>query len=144
MFIISQRQVVDPGSLRDQTQQVTDLSCQDVTWHPPIANVVDPHTVVSLCATLTWSYPAGLGHHFDIYCSGIERDPNQSRAVSKSDKLFVGRAHSHSFRVCHLLIPKIENEGQEDRIEFCVQPTTRAGFSAPLLDVSSCKVVYSK
>ncbi|XP_030840308.1 cytosolic endo-beta-N-acetylglucosaminidase [Strongylocentrotus purpuratus] len=141
---IGEIKVVDPGSLRDQTQQVTDLSCQDVTWHPPIANVVDPHTVVSLCATLTWSYPAGLGDHFDIYCSGIERDPNQSRAVSKSDKLFVGRAHSHSFRVCHLLIPKIENEGQEDCIEFCVQPTTRAGFSAPLLDVSSCKVVYSK
>ncbi|XP_041473425.1 cytosolic endo-beta-N-acetylglucosaminidase-like [Lytechinus variegatus] len=140
---IGEIKVVNPSSLRDQTQQVTDLSCSDITWHPPIADVVDPHTVVSLCATLSWSYPAGLGHHFDIYCSGVERDPNQSRAVSKSDKLFVGRAHSHSFRVCHLLIPKLEKKGQVDSIEFCVQPTTRAGFSAPLLGVSSCKVVYS-
>lgn len=141
---IGELKVIDPSSLRDQTNQVTDLSCSDVSWHPPIADVPDPQSVDSLCATLTWSFPAALANHFDIYCSGIERDPNQSRAVGKDDKMFVGRAHGLSFRVCHLLVPKLENPAQKEGcITFYVQPTTRAGFSSPLLGVSGCKVLYS-
>ncbi|XP_072167910.1 cytosolic endo-beta-N-acetylglucosaminidase-like [Diadema setosum] len=140
---IGELKIVDPRSLHDQTQQVTNLTCQDVSWHPPISEVLEPDTVVSLCATLSWSYPANQGNHFDIYCAGVERDPNQSRGVGRSDRMFVGRAHSNTFRVCHLLVPKLEKEGEEGAIEFYVQPTTRAGFSAPLLGISKCKVIYT-
>ena len=96
---------------------------------------------MSLCATLRWNYaPDAL--HYDIYCRGVYRDPNQSRDIKPTDVVFIGRAHAKAFRVCHLLVAKV-SEARPGWLELIVQPTTVAGFSAPLGNATRVKVMYS-
>ena len=127
--------------LRDQMTQVTNLECLDLSWHPPLPIFSKGDAFLSLCTTLRWDYaPDAL--HYDVYCRGVTRDPNQSRDIKSADVIFIGRAHAKAFRICHLLVPKV-TEGQPGSLDLIVQPTMAAGFCAPLASATKIKVTYS-
>ena len=134
-------QICHPLALRDQTTQVTNLECVDLSWHPPLPIFSKGDAHLSLCATLKWEYAPGA-LHYDIYCQGVNRDPNQSRDVKFTDTIFIGRAHAISFRICHLLVAKT-NDGNPRALDLIVQPSTAAGFLAPLATATRIKVLYS-
>ena len=126
--------------MKDSTNQATNLSMVDPSWHnilPHITNVTDQS---SFCCTLKWDYPT-QAMHYDVYVSGVNRDPNHSRSLSTSDIVFIGRAYAKLFRVCHLLVPFVKDK--EGKLQFLVQPTTQEGFVAPLVGASRLEVEYS-
>ncbi|XP_022089339.1 cytosolic endo-beta-N-acetylglucosaminidase-like isoform X2 [Acanthaster planci] len=138
---LGELKICDPAMLRDQMTQVTDLECLDLSWHPPLPIFSKGDAFWSLCATLRWRYaPAAL--HFDVYCQGVQRDPNQSRDVKETDVVFIGRAHARTFRICHLLVSKVVGSRPKS-LDLIVQPTTAAGFVAPLVSATRIKVTYS-
>ncbi len=103
---------------------------------PHITNVTDQ---TSFCCTLKWDYPYEA-MHYDIYVTGVNRDPNHSRTLASTDIVFIGRAYAKLFRVCHLLVPKMM--GKEGQLEFKVQPSTQEGFVAPLEGATRIRVTY--
>ncbi|XP_033631181.1 cytosolic endo-beta-N-acetylglucosaminidase-like [Asterias rubens] len=138
---VGEIKICHPLALRDQTTQVTNLECVDLSWHPPLPIFSKGDAHLSLCATLKWEYAPGA-LHYDIYCQGVNRDPNQSRDVKFTDTIFIGRAHAISFRICHLLVAKT-NDGNPRALDLIVQPSTAAGFLAPLATATRIKVLYS-
>ena len=133
-------QIINPDSLKHATTQVTKLACVDSSWHKVPPRVTNPDGQASFCCTLQWDY-SHQAMHYDIYVSGVSRDPNHNRSLPVSDVVFIGRAHTQRFRVCHLLVPVAA--GKEGALEFRVQPTTREGMMAPFLNAAKIKVVYS-
>ncbi|XP_071962503.1 cytosolic endo-beta-N-acetylglucosaminidase-like [Antedon mediterranea] len=137
--LLGQIMVIDAAQLKDSMTQVTDLTCQDITWSPPIISPNQFEGLVSICITVKWKY-AGDASHYDIFVKGVTRSPNENIELSVYEPVFVGRSHSNQFRICHLLVPQ---KTEKHTLEVMVLPTNKAGFQAPLSSVSTVKVNYS-
>ncbi|XP_072028003.1 cytosolic endo-beta-N-acetylglucosaminidase-like [Amphiura filiformis] len=140
MVRIGELKIINPDSLKNSSTQVSNLTMVDDSWHnilPHITNVTDQ---ASFCCTLKWDYPYEA-MHYDVYVSGVNRDPNHNRDLATSEVVFIGRAYANLFRVCHLLAPTVN--GKEGQLEFKVQPSTQEGFVAPLAAATRIRVAYS-
>ncbi|XP_033125700.1 cytosolic endo-beta-N-acetylglucosaminidase-like [Anneissia japonica] len=137
--LLGQIKILDPAELKESTTQVTDLTCQDITWSPPIISPKSFEGLVSICITIKWKYAISASH-FDVFVKGVTRSPNENMELSVYEPVFVGRSHSKQFRICHLLVPQ---KSEQHTLEIMVLPTNKAGFQAPWASVASVKVKYS-
>lgn len=132
--------ICDPSELQYSSQQVTDIGCSDISWHFAPKAVENSDNLTTMCVTLNWNYE-GIGLHYDVFCSGVTRNPNVLGTVSSKDIVFIGRAYGKCFRVCHLVVDDVP---EEFAVTFYVQPTSEAGMTAPYDGMSRVKLICHK
>lgn len=134
-FLVGEVRICDPSALAVASEQVSDLSCTNISWHQGPKALENSQGLTTFCGTLSWKYQS-TALYFDVFCSGIEKHPNKPLSISKNEKVFVGRAYCQRFRVCHLVVAS-----GNAPITWYVQPTSEAGMAAPFSNMSRIKVI---
>ncbi|XP_070581186.1 cytosolic endo-beta-N-acetylglucosaminidase-like isoform X2 [Ptychodera flava] len=137
---LGQLQVVHPKAIKEISEQVSDVEISDIHWKQ---STDTEQNGLLLTATLSWKYPTSAASHFDIYCTGLTRDPHDNREIDKSVKTLLGNAFVNCYRLCDLVVPH-SNDEKTQSINFIVQPVTYSGFKASLEKCTHFTMQYVK